>query len=147
MPRDLALMDAIDGFPRTSIEPIIWRVARLGREPLAPNRAKGRWSDGTFDVLYTSKDRDGALAEIFALLSDQPVFPSKVAWSLHRLSVSVEHALILPDLATLTKLGVDAGHYRDRRYERTQKIAEPPSWASMPLSSRVRAGHVRTSWR
>ena len=123
-PRDLALLDAIDGFARTPISTTVWRAARTGRDPLAPSRSKGRWSDGSFDILYTARARDGAIAEIFALLSDQPVFPSKATWSLHRLSLVVSQALVLPDVGRLSKLGVDGAQYKQRRYERTQEIAE-----------------------
>ena len=123
-PRDLQLLDAIDRFARVKIETTVWRVSRQGRDALTPSRSKGRWSDGTFDVLYTARERDGALAEIFALLADQPVFPSKVAWSLHRLSVSAEQTMVLPDVDALATLGVDVAHYKDRSYDRTQEIAE-----------------------
>jgi hypothetical protein len=68
--------------------------------------------------------RDGAIAEVHALLNSQPVFPSKVAFSVHCISVHASDTLRLADLATLAGLGVDTGRYREREYGRTQEIAD-----------------------
>jgi len=122
--RDLRLLDAIDAFAREPFARSVWRVAREGRDPLAGAPSISRWCDGTFDVLYTSLERGGALAEIFALLSIQPVFPSKVRFLVHRLKVRAGSAIRFADLATLAKLGVDVTRYRDRDYSRTQPIAD-----------------------
>jgi hypothetical protein len=75
--RDLGLLDSIDGFVREPFAQNLWRVAREGRDAISGAPSVSRWCDGTFDVLYTSMERDGALAEVHALLSMQPVFPSK----------------------------------------------------------------------
>ena len=83
-----------------------------------------RWCDGTFDVLCTSLERDGAIAEIHALLSLQPVFPSKIRWFAHRLKISAAETLKIADLPTLARLGVDVERYAARDYSRTQPIAE-----------------------
>ena len=86
--------------------------------------SRSRWSNGTFDVLYTAFERDGAIAEIHALLALQPVFPSKDRWFVHTLQVSTASALRLADLAALGALGVDTGRYGERDYSRTQEIAD-----------------------
>jgi len=75
-------------------------------------------------VLYTSFERNGALAELHALLNIQPVFPSKARYFVHRLRVSARGVIRLADLVTLAKLGVDVSHYGERDYSMTQPIAE-----------------------
>ena len=122
--RDLRLLDAVDAFPREPLHAEVWRVVREGREPALGAPSLSRWCNGTFDVLYTSLERDGAIAEIHALLSSQPVFPSKIRWFAYRLKVSAEYSLKLADLATLARLGVDTARYTDRDYSRTQPIAD-----------------------
>ena len=122
--RDLAILDAVDAFSREPLEAEVWRVVRDGREPLLGGASNSGWCDGTFDVLYTSLERVGAIEEIHALLSLQPVFPSKLRWFAHRLRVSSTQTLRLADLATLARLGVDADRYSTRDYSRTQTIAE-----------------------
>jgi RES domain-containing protein len=122
--RDIALLDAVDAFSRAAFKGTAWRVTRAGRDPLLGAASRSRWCTGGFDVLYTSLERDGALAEIFALLNSQPVFPSKPRWHVHRLSVGASRTLRLADLPTLARLGVDVARYRERDYARTQAIAD-----------------------
>lgn len=122
--RDLHLLDTIDASARESFDGRVWRVVREGRDPVVGSPSQGRWGNGRFDVLYTSLERDGAVAEIHALLSSQPVFPSKPRWNCFELKVKSPKTLRIADLATLQKLGVDTGSYRERRYERTQMIAD-----------------------
>lgn len=123
-PRDLALLDAIDACRRTSFSGTVWRVAREGKDPLQPSGAHGRWSNGTFDALYTALERDGAVAEIFALISAQPVFPSRMRWWAHRLHVSAKAALKIADATGLRALGIDTATYRERSYSTSQSIAD-----------------------
>lgn len=122
--RDLALLDAIDAFSRESFERRVWRVVREGRDPTLGSPSQSRWCNGEFDVLYTSFDRDGAIAEIHALLSDQPVFPSRMTWRCYELEIRSRKTLRLTDMSTLEKLGVNVSSYRQRRYDRTQSIAD-----------------------
>lgn len=130
--RDLALIDAIEAIAPTPFSGTVWRVVREGRDPLEGRASGGRWDDGTFDVLYTSLEREGALAEMyFHLRRGQPIFPSRVRYELYELSLSLERALKLLDLAALGSLGVTPEafgrlSYEERvsEYPRTQDIAE-----------------------
>lgn len=130
--RDSALIDALEAAPPTTFKGTLWRVVRDGRDVLQGSSAGGRWDDGTFDVLYTSERADGAVAEMYFHLSrGQPVMPSKGAWHLHELRVTLSRALRLADLAALSALGVDTARYgllsyqeREQEYPRPQEIAE-----------------------
>jgi hypothetical protein len=122
--RDLGLLDAVDAFRREALDAEVWRLVRAGRDPALGSPSRSRWCNGSFDVLYTSFERDGAIAEIHALLSLQPVFPSRDRWFANRLKVRATHTLRLADLPTLSKLGVDAARYADRDYRRTQEVAD-----------------------
>ncbi|WP_439573402.1 RES family NAD+ phosphorylase [Phreatobacter sp.] len=130
--RDNTLIDAIEAHRPARFEGTVWRVVREGRSPIDCARSGGRWDDGTFDVLYTAAERDGAVAEMFFHLGrGQPVFPSQVRYELHELSVALERALRLVDLAALAALGLDTAKYgqlsyeaRNDEYPRSQDIAE-----------------------
>ncbi len=117
-------MDALDACAREQYVGEAWRVARKGRDPLLGSASFSRWCDGTFDVLYTSLARDGAMAEVDALLKLQPVFPSKIVSLLYRLDVRTSQTLRLADLDMLARLGVDTAHYRERDYAKTSAVAE-----------------------
>ena len=122
--RDFALLDAIDTFARESVKETVWRVIREGRDPLLGASSHSRWCNASFDVLYTSLERDGAVAEAYALLVSQPVFPSKPNWFAHRVAVGCKRVLRITDLGVLKGLGVDTTAFRGRDYSRTQEIAD-----------------------
>lgn len=131
-PRDIRLIDALDGRIGAPLDEIVWRIAREGRDPTDCSAAGGRWDDATFEVLYTSRAREGALAEmLFHLRAGQPVMPSKVRFSLHEVRVRLRNVLDLSTLAALEELGLDMRQFgrmsyleRMAEYPRTQEIAE-----------------------
>jgi RES domain-containing protein len=122
--RDIELLDAIDAFKKEPFSQPVWRITRAGYDPTLGNVSHSRWCNGTFDVLYTSLERDGAIAEIHALLSMQPVFPSKDQRFVRKLIVRANETLRIADLQMLAKLGVDTARYTSRDYKRTQEIAD-----------------------
>lgn len=130
--RDNKLIDAIEDYASVEFDGPVWRVVRKGRDPTQCSSSGGRWDDGTFDVLYTAAEKDGALAEMyFHLKRGQPIFPSQVRYRLHELIVSLKRALKLVDVEALSSLGVDTSRYgqlmyqeRETEYPRCQDVAE-----------------------
>lgn len=123
--RDSALIDAIEAVPPVAFAGNVWRIVRQGRNPTQCSRSGGRWDDGTFDVLYTSQQREGALAEMrFHLMRGQPVMPSRVQYNLFEINLSLDRALKLLDLAALQKVGLETARYGQLSYE--EKHAEYP---------------------
>lgn len=122
--RDLALLDALDAHPGVSFEGEAWRIVREERDVLQGFPSKARWDPGTFDALYMSLAREGALEEVHFHLSRQPVFPSKLRSVLHRISVKTRRTLKLADLAAVEALGVSRDAYPGLDYGRTQEIAD-----------------------
>jgi RES domain-containing protein len=122
--RDLELLDALDALERTPFQGTAWRAAREGRDPAQGHPSAGRWDPGTFDVLYTDLEPEGAMAEIHFHLSRQPVFPSKIRYHLHELAIRTRRTLRLADMRALAALGVDHSRYREILYARTQEIGD-----------------------
>jgi RES domain-containing protein len=121
---DRAVLDALENIDPEALEKTVWRVARKGRDPLRGAVANGRWNAiGEFEVLYTSFEADGALAEVGYRLSLEPVWPSKIEHQLHRLGVKTERALRLDSLPQLERLGVDIKRFESFEYATTQAIA------------------------
>lgn len=121
---DRRVLDALEAIDPERFEGEVWRVVRRGREALRGSTAHGRWSlDGDFEVLYTSLEREGALAEIGYRLSLEPVWPSRLQHDLHRIGVGIERALRFTDLESLAPLGVDNARYRTFEYNATQAVA------------------------
>jgi RES domain-containing protein len=121
---DRAILDALDAINAEPFREQVWRVTRKGRDVLRGSIAGGRWSlDSPFEVLYTSIERDGALAEIGFRLSLEPVWPDKLRHEIHRISVQAERTMRIVDMTTLRQLGVDTDRYESFEYSVTQSIA------------------------
>jgi hypothetical protein len=131
-PRDNRLLDALDTLSGAAYSGTVWRVNRAGHDPLQCSAVGGRWDDRTFDVLYTSTAADGAIAEMhFHVARGQPVIPSRVAYHLRELVVSLSSCLTLAPLQILEGLGLKTSSFgqlsyveREQEYPRTQEIAE-----------------------
>jgi RES domain-containing protein len=121
---DRAILDALDAMDPVPFEGRVWRITRAGRDATRGSAANGRWSPGgTVEVLYTSLERDGALAEIGYRLSLEPVWPSRLQHEIHELSARSERALRFADVASLATLGVDVPRYESFDYSATQALA------------------------
>ncbi|MBY0361391.1 MAG: RES family NAD+ phosphorylase [Phreatobacter sp.] len=121
---DRALLDALDAFDPEPFAGDVWRITRKGRDPLRGAAANGRWSlSGGFEVLYTSLERDGALAEIGYRLGLEPVWPSRTEHEIHRIAAATARNLRFVDVASLSPLGVDPARYQSLDYAATQAVA------------------------
>ena len=121
---DRALLDALETIEPIRFDGDVWRITRTGRDPLRGSTANGRWNPpGEFEVLYTSLEQAGALAEIGYRLSLEPVWPSKISHEIHRLAVAGDRTLKLADLDALAGLGIDTSRYSSFDYLATQAVA------------------------
>jgi hypothetical protein len=123
-PHDSALLDALEGRATEAFTGDVWRITRAGRDALWGSTAPGRWSPGEdARVLYTSLERDGALAEIGFRLSIEPVWPSRLAHEIHRIAAHTERSLRFADISALVPLGVDPARWTGFDYTATRAIA------------------------
>ena len=119
--RDQRLLDTLESARQSPYQGIVWRSVKQGRDPLTCWRSGGRWDDGTLDVLYTSEDRDTAIAERrYHLYQGQPIPPSNVSYELFELKVSLEAVVRFPDLEILASTGLDPAHYGRMSYLQRQ---------------------------
>ncbi len=130
--RDRNLLDSLERLEQAPFSETVWRSVREGRNPTQCWRAGGRWDDGSFDVLYTSAAREGAIEERrFHLVRGQPFPPSKVRYELFELHLRLAAAISFNDLEALQSIGMDASSYgmasyvdKDIEYPGSQEIAE-----------------------
>jgi RES domain-containing protein len=121
---DRAILDALEKMDPVPVNARVWRVTRAGRDPIRGSAANGRWTpDGTVEVLYTSLERDGALAEIGFRLSLEPVWPSRIQHELHEIAARTARTLHLADIPSLATYGVDVSRYESFEYGATQALA------------------------
>lgn len=122
---DRSILDSLETIDPERFTGRVWRVTRKGRDALRGSIANGRWSPsgGEFEVLYTSLERDGALAEIGYRLSLEPVWPSRIEHEVHLIEVKTERTLRFANLESLAPLGVEIARYHTFEYQATQAIA------------------------
>jgi RES domain-containing protein len=121
---DRASLDALESLGSEPVEETVWRVARKGRDPLRGAVANGRWNAiGEFEVLYTSLESEGALAEVGYRLSLEPVWPSRIEHDIYTLRIRAERVLKLENLRQLEELGVNIARFESFEYTVTQAIS------------------------
>ena len=121
---DGEILDYLEALDPVERDITVWRTVRAQRDPTRGTVAAGRWSPpGEFEVLYTSKQEAGSLAEIGYRLMLEPVWPSKILHELHRLQVRLERVFDLSDFTTLERLGITERAYESHDYSRTQEVA------------------------
>jgi hypothetical protein len=121
---DKDLLDALEAIAPTRFHGEVWRIVRKGRDASRGSSAAGRWSpSGEFEVLYTSLQRTGALAEIGYRMSLEPVWPSLLEHTIHAISATTQRTLKFANVAQLMPLGVDPARYQTLDYAATQAIA------------------------
>jgi hypothetical protein len=121
---DRAVLDFLEAMEPEAFSGEVWRVTVRGRDPLRGSTAEGRWShEGELEVLYTSLERDGALAEIGYRLSLEPAWPSRLQHDLHQIEAHTQRSLRFPDVESLAPLGVEAARYATFDYTATQAVA------------------------
>ncbi len=130
--RDNALLDALERLKQLPFDGPVWRSVRKGRDPLECSRAGGRWDDRSFDVLYTSLAREGAVEERrFHLYRGQPVPPSKIHYEMFELKITLSSVITFGALEDLRTVGMHGQGFggasyadKDTEYPRSQEIAE-----------------------
>jgi RES domain-containing protein len=121
---DRTILDALEKIDPIPIDTSVWRVVREGRDPIRGSVANGRWSPGpTTEVLYTSLEKDGALAEIGFRLSLEPVWPSRLHHRIHEIRVKTARTLQFVDVGSLASFGVEVARYESFEYGATQALA------------------------
>jgi RES domain-containing protein len=122
---DQGLLDQLNAFPVERFDGEAYRVTGASADPLASSVNGGRWApranDSDVPILYTSLERDGALAEVVSYLAMLTPLPTSKPLKVSRLGVSTSQTLRLARV-TLEQLGVDMSQYGVRDYRRTQNI-------------------------
>ena len=126
MVHDQDLLDRLSVLQGKRFAGEVFRATRINADPVAASLSGGRWSPSTnanmeIHILYTTLDRDGAIAEVASFLSELTPVPGPRQIKVSRLAVSTRHTIRLAR-ANLPELGVDLDHYGERDYGQTQRI-------------------------
>jgi hypothetical protein len=123
---DQGLLDRLAALQTEPFEGEVFRATRVNADPTAPSINGGRWppppdGDAGVSVLYTSFERNGALAEVCSFLAMLTPIPGPRPIKVTRLAVATSRTLKLAQ-ADLQGLGIDLQSYGERDYGLTQRI-------------------------
>lgn len=126
MIHDQYLLDRLSVMPTEGFAGEVFRATRVDADPTAPSINGDRWApapdgDPGVYVLYTSLERDGAIAEVVSFLAAFTPIPGPRPIKVSRLAVTTSRTLRLVR-ANLESLGIVYEHYGERDYARTQEI-------------------------
>lgn len=128
---DPDLLDALDAMEPQSFDEVVWRVTWATRDALAGGAGGGRWHPpNDFEALYTSLDENGAMAEVYHLLSKAPVFSSSHV-KMNQLRVLTERTLVFNDIGALETVGVEEEAFHKGDYSRTREIGAAARFLDM----------------
>lgn len=121
---DHNLLDALEALDPQALSIDVWRVSRMGRDPTRGSTADGRWNAaGELEVLYTSRERNGALAEIGYRLGIEPIWPSRIQHEIHNIVAEFHNICDLSDFGLLNSLGLDESKFEGHDYRVEQAIS------------------------
>ena len=125
MIHDPELVEALGRLRQEAFDGHLFRVTSMNADPTAFSPRGGRWAPPPRDnvvvqVLYTSLEREGAVAGVAAYLGELTPVP-KMPLMVHELTVTTSKTLKLA-MTELARLGVEETRYGQRDYQRTQQI-------------------------
>ena len=109
---DPKVTDLLEEFGTSPWEGSVWRHVLGERDPTIPSYRAGRWApEGKFAVLYSSLDREAAIAEADFVISQFSIPPSKKR-RVCRIEIKLQSTLDLTVKDRLSLLGVDIDNYQ-----------------------------------
>ena len=127
---DRELLDTIETIDPIMYDGPAWRVSLQGRSPTQGSTRPGRWSDGSFEALYTSLEADTAKAEMrFHLFEKSSIIPSRLVYMLSELQIELGRCLKLLDITQLETLGVESDVFYGRSFQRVVHELYPTTQA------------------
>lgn len=122
MIHDPDLLDAIEGMGAETLVGItVWRHMFNDNPPELSNTRGARWNPAGLAAIYTSQERDTAIAEGQHAIDSQPLRP-KARRYVYELRVSAQRALRITE-SDLSVLGLDVGDLSSPDFTACQRVA------------------------
>ncbi len=119
---DPDLLDAIEGLGAETLEDLtVWRHMFNDNPPELSNTRGARWNPAGLAAIYTSQERDTAIAEGQHAIDSQPLRP-RARRHVYELRASARKVLRITD-ADLSVLGLDVGDLTSPDFTACQRVA------------------------
>lgn len=124
---DRKTIETVERFPSAPWEGVVFRHMFGDFPPERENSRGARWNPPETPAIYTSLQRDTALAEADYYIGLQPIRPRAIR-RIYRLSVALNSTIDLSDWDQLAKLGVRKGSFKSIDHADCQIIGGAVEW-------------------
>jgi RES domain len=139
--RDTKILDYLSGLTKEQFSATVYRATSQTLDPIAPSATGGRWMlRDSMAVLYTSIEREGALAELSFYLGMLTPLPSK-PMVIHTLEVETKKAIRITR-KDFAPLGIDENKFGDIFYDQTQLVGDAAGFLGCDSSKAACPGLV-----
>lgn len=128
---DPSFLDAIERLVIHNWEGFVWRVT-VGDTPVMRTNTYGaRWNPPDVEALYTSLDKEAALAELNYLLSKQPI-PVLAVRKVTRIHARLERVVNLSTEENVRAIGYQQEDFLRESITITQHVGGAIAWLGIP---------------
>lgn len=124
---DPALLDRLESLEPRPFDGVVWRHMFAGLNPARPNIRGARWNPPGVAAIYTSLERDTALAEGDYAIGTQPVRP-RATRQLYEIHMTLERVLDLTEPRLLAELGVTDVELGSRDQDSCRTVGGAAHW-------------------
>jgi RES domain-containing protein len=128
MPHDPRLLDALEALEPLEWSGVVFRYTAGKRPPSHENTHGARWNPPAVPTIYTTLERDTALAEFSHHLAVLSPRPTRGTFTLYRIRTRVEKVLDLRARSVLTTLGLDPASLGRDDFAPTQAVGGAVAW-------------------
>jgi RES domain-containing protein len=122
-----SLLDELESRGGRPFERVVWRHMFSGLHPARANTRGARWNPPGVAAIYTSTDRDTAVAEAEYAIASQPVRP-RASRQLYQVHVSLGNMIDLSDRIVLERVGVAEAELGATNEEACRTVGGAAHW-------------------
>lgn len=100
------LLDQLEAVGGLAFDGIVWRHMFSNLVPARTNTRGARWNPPGVSTIYTSLERETALAEAEYAIASQPI-RTRASRQLYQVHVTLSNVIHLTDRALLARVGID----------------------------------------
>lgn len=121
------MLDILQSAATSAWSGTVYRHMFGSNPPSRSNTEGARWNDAGLEAIYTSCERDTALAEAEYYIDMQPLRP-RAKRTLYTVRVSLKNVLDLTDASLLLRLGITDTHLASADHSPCRTIAGAVNW-------------------
>jgi len=130
MTHDPKLLDYLESLRRATWQGVVFRYTAGGRPPQRENTMGARWNPRGVPAIYTTLERETAIAELRHHIEALSPRPTRLNFKLYRIRVSVDRVVDLSSEEELGRAGLTLDHLHGDDFSACQRLGAAAHWLS-----------------